>query len=86
MDMGEFSCMQCQQSSVHNRGRYNKLTRVDRTVMKIMHVQSTFMHADITPGSCGYENITATYVRRAEIPSPIYAKHQYGKNQSTEVQ
>ena len=31
----------------------------------------------ITPRSHGYGNVTATYIRRSEIPSRIYAKHQY---------
>ena len=33
----------------------------------------------------GYEDVTATYIRRSEIPSRIYAKHQYNKNKSTEA-
>ena len=31
----------------------------------------------VTPRSCGYGDVTATYIRRSEIPSRIYAKHQY---------
>jgi len=31
----------------------------------------------VTPRSGGYEDVTATYIRRPEIPSRIYAKHQY---------
>jgi len=27
--------------------------------------------------SCGYRDITTTYIQRSEIPSRIYAKHQY---------
>ena len=29
------------------------------------------------PRSRGYGDVTATYIRRSEIPSRIYAKHQY---------
>ena len=29
----------------------------------------------VTPRSHGYGNVTATYIRRSEIPSRIYAKH-----------
>jgi len=31
----------------------------------------------VTPRPYGYGDITATYIRRAEIPLHIYAKHQY---------
>ena len=31
----------------------------------------------MTPRSRGYGDVTATYIRRSEIPSRIYAKHQY---------
>ena len=31
----------------------------------------------VTPRSHGYGDVTATYIRRAEIPSHIYAKDQY---------
>ena len=31
----------------------------------------------VTPRSGGYENVTATYIRRSKIPSRIYAKYQY---------
>jgi len=31
----------------------------------------------VTPRSRGYGDVTATYIRRAEISSHIYAKHQY---------
>jgi len=31
----------------------------------------------VTPRSSGYGDITATYIRMSEIPSRIYAKHQY---------
>ena len=31
----------------------------------------------VTPRSRGYGDVTATYIRRSEIPSHIYAKHQY---------
>ena len=31
----------------------------------------------VTPRSRGYGDVTATYIRRSEIPSRIYAKHQY---------
>jgi len=31
----------------------------------------------VSPRSHGHGDITATYIRRAKIPSYIYAKHQY---------
>ena len=31
----------------------------------------------VTPRSHGYGDVTATYIRRSELPSRIYAKHQY---------
>ena len=31
----------------------------------------------MAPRSRGYGDATATYIRRSEIPSRIYAKHQY---------
>ena len=37
----------------------------------------------VTPRSHGYGDVTATYIRRSEVPSRIYAKHQYNENQST---
>jgi len=33
----------------------------------------------VTPRSHGYGDVTASYIRRSEIPSRIYAKHQYKK-------
>ena len=33
--------------------------------------------AGVTPRSGGYGDVTATYIRRSEIPSRIHAKHQY---------
>ena len=32
---------------------------------------------NVTPRSCGYGDVTATYIRRSKIPSRIYIKHQY---------
>ena len=32
---------------------------------------------NVTPLSHGYRDVTATYIRRSEIPLHIYAKHQY---------
>jgi len=40
---------------------------------------------DVTPRFHGYGDVTATYIRKSEVPSRIYAKHQYDKNQSTEA-
>ena len=39
----------------------------------------------VTPQSCEYRDIIATYIYRPGIPSYIYAKHQYGKNQSIKI-
>ena len=35
------------------------------------------MIINVTPRSGVYGDVTATYIRRVEIPSRIYAKHQY---------
>ena len=32
---------------------------------------------NVTPQSRGYGDVTVTYIRRTEMPSHIYAKHQY---------
>jgi len=31
----------------------------------------------VSPRSIGYRDVTVTYIRRAKIPSRMYAKHQY---------
>ena len=31
----------------------------------------------VTPRSHGYGDVTATYIRRSEIPTRIYVKHKY---------
>ena len=31
----------------------------------------------VTPRFHGYGDVTATYIRKSEVPSRIYAKHQY---------
>jgi len=39
-----------------------------------------FNHSEVfnvTPWSRGYGDVTVTYIHRSEIPSRIYAKHQY---------
>ena len=33
----------------------------------------------VTPRSGGYGDATATYIRKSEVPSRMYAKHQYKK-------
>jgi len=38
--------------------------------------RSAVLHiAHVTPRSGGYGDVTATYIRRSEMPSRIYAKH-----------
>ena len=37
----------------------------------------TVARPTVTPRSGGYGDVTATYIGRSEIPSRIYAKHQY---------
>ena len=39
--------------------------------------QQNWWSENVTPRSSGYGNVTATYIRRSEITSRIYAKHQY---------
>ena len=38
----------------------------------------------VTPRTRGYGDVTATYIRRTEIPSHIYAKHQYRQESECE--
>ena len=38
----------------------------------------------VAPRSCGYGDATATHICRSEIPSRIYAKHQYRKESECE--
>ena len=38
----------------------------------------------VTPQSHGYGDVTATYIRRSEVPSQIYAKHQYRQDSECE--
>ena len=38
-------------------------------------VRAWLWYHPVTPRSCGYGDVTATYIRRSEIPSRIYAKH-----------
>jgi len=42
--------------------------------------------ASVTPRSYGYGDATATYIRRSEIPSRIYAKLQYRQESEAEAQ
>ena len=44
--------------------------------LNVEHVYQWVKHL-VTPRSDGYGNVTATYIRRSEIPSRIYAKYQY---------
>ena len=45
------------------------------THIKLIKISSTDI--SVMSRSHGYGDVTATYIRRAEIPSHIYAKHQY---------
>jgi len=38
----------------------------------------------VAPRSGGYGDATATYIRRAMVPSRMYAKHQYNTIQGSE--
>ena len=40
----------------------------------------------VAPRSCGYGDVTVTYIRRSEIPSRIYAKYQYKQESEAEAQ
>ena len=39
----------------------------------------------VAPRSYGYGDVTATYIRKSEIPSHIYAKHQYNQESEAEA-
>ena len=39
----------------------------------------------VTPRSGGYGDATTTYIRRSEILSRMYAKHQYKKESEYEI-
>ena len=51
-----------------------------------MHTTVVYDYELVTPRSCGYGDVTATYIRRSEIPLRIYAKHQYRQELDTEAQ
>ena len=54
----------------------NFFTIICRLVVLKMWESKLWYHS-ITPRSYGYGDVTASYIRRAEMPSRIYAKHQY---------
>ena len=47
------------------------------TTRKLNVSDLTVVVSTVTPRSGGYGDVTATYIRRSEIPSRIYVKHQY---------
>jgi len=49
-----------------------KIVKYTRITFLINYITSS-----VTPRSCGYGNVTVTYIRRSEIPLRICAKHQY---------
>jgi len=55
----------------HARRLYSFLTRIFLLSVDLE------MEYIVTPRSHGYGNVTAAYIRRSEILSHIYAKHQY---------
>ena len=56
--------------------RERELEKVDQT--QIPRYVSRFEHtALVTPRFHGYGDVTATYIRKSEVPYRIYAKHQY---------
>jgi len=48
--------------------------------------QIRFDYIGVMPRSWGYRDVTATYISRLEIPSRIYAKHQYMQESEAEAQ
>ena len=63
---------------------YEKLIPIEIDILwsASMHIQryeyTRNVNIDtVTPRSCWHGDVTATYIRRSEIPSRIYAKHQY---------
>jgi len=45
--------------------------RLHRAIYNLIQAPCAY----VTPWSCGYGDVTATYIRRSKIPSHIYAKH-----------
>ena len=66
-----------------NKIYYLKGSTVTGQVATLTNSNDDSTRLCVTPRSHGYGDVTATYIRRSEVPSCIYAKHQYNKNQST---
>jgi len=59
---------------------------ITRFVSGLRYKIKRFMITSVTPRSGGYGDVTATYIRRSEIPSRIYAKLQYRQKSEAEAQ
>ena len=47
------------------------------SILSQLLILKTVWSRTVTPRSRGYGNVTATYIHMVEIPSHMYAKHQY---------
>jgi len=52
--------------------------------MSVIVVQVGILFPSVTPRSRWYGDVTATYIRKSEVPSRIYAKHQYRRESEYE--
>jgi len=50
----------------------------------VLFVLSLLIKLSVAPRSGGYGDATVTYIRRALVPSRMYAKHQYKTKQRSE--
>ena len=55
----------------------NNMNKIDKHGFTLVDFTRPKKKTCVTPRSRGYGDVTATYIRRSEIPSRIYAKHQY---------
>ena len=69
------------QQTVFNTGASGKVTGTTRLKVRVGIPAASRLDESsgkaVTPRSREYGDVTATYIRRSEVPSRIYAKHQY---------
>ena len=58
-------------SQIRKKNQRSQLNPIEKANAKNSNTRS------VTPQPHGYGHATVTYIRRAKIPSHMYAKHQY---------
>ena len=63
-----------------------KILRENLSTLKLYNLwENNKAMQKVTPRSDWYRDVSATYIRRSEIPSRIYAKHQYRQESEYEI-